>query len=263
MTQHPHPMDLGGKVAVVTGGNGGIGFGIARGLAQAGCRVALWARNADKNASAVARLREMGGDAEAFACDVTDRRAVEAAAAATVERFGGIDGLFANAGIGGGGRVSFLERQPADWAQMIDVNLYGAFHPCQVVLRHLKAQAEAGRRGGRIVLTSSIADAFGTAANEHYAMTKAGLSSLARSFAVEFARYGVTANALLPGYTATDMTAGLFDNEKFTKAVLPRTPARRFGTPDDFAGVAIYLMSDLSAYHTGDSLVIDGGYSIT
>jgi len=262
VTQHPHPMDLGGKVAVVTGGNGGIGFGIARGLAQAGCRVALWARNADKNASAVAparngrrcrglRLRRHRSPRRRSG-GRRDRRALR-----WHRR------LFANAGIGGGGRVSFLERQPADWAQMIDVNLYGAFHPCQVVLRHLKAQAEAGRRGGRIVLTSSIADAFGTAANEHYAMTKAGLSSLARSFAVEFARYGVTANALLPGYTATDMTAGLFDNEKFTKAVLPRTPARRFGTPDDFAGVAIYLMSDLSAYHTGDSLVIDGGYSIT
>lgn len=258
-----HPLDLSGKVAVITGGNGGIGFGIAKGLAQAGCKVALWARNSQKNAAAIAALTELGGDAQAFTCDVTDRQQVEAAELATVDRFGGIDGLVANAGIGGGGRVSFLERQPSDWSHMLDVNLYGAFHACQVVLKRMKLQAEKGRRAGRIVLTSSIADHFGTASNEHYAISKAGLSSLARSLAVEFARFGVTANAILPGYTATEMTEGLLENAKFTSAVLPRIPARRFGSPDDFAGVAIYLMSDLSAYHTGDSIVIDGGYSIS
>jgi NAD(P)-dependent dehydrogenase (short-subunit alcohol dehydrogenase family) len=257
-----HPLDLSGKVAVVTGGNGGIGLGIARGLAQAGCQVAIWARNRTKNEAAVAQLKALGAEAAAFQCDVTDRGSVQAAAAATVAQFGGIDGMFANAGIGGGGRVSFLERQPEDWAEMINVNLYGAFHACQAALAQMKLQAESGRRSGRIVLTSSIADHFGTAANEHYALTKSGLSSLARSISVEFARYGVTANALVPGYTETEMTTSLFENEKFTKAVMPRTPARRFGTPEDFAGIAIYLMSDLSAYHTGDSLVIDGGYSV-
>lgn len=260
--QTSHPLDLSGKVAVVTGGNGGIGLGIARGLAQAGCQVAIWARNTTKSEAAVAQLQALGADAAAFQCDVTDRGSVQAAAAATVAQFGGIDGMFANAGIGGGGRVSFLERQPEDWAEMINVNLYGAFHACQAALAQMKLQAETGRRSGRIVLTSSIADHFGTAANEHYALTKAGLSSLARSISVEFARYGVTANALVPGYTETEMTTSLFESDKFTKAVMPRTPARRFGTPEDFAGIAIYLMSNLSAYHTGDSLVIDGGYSV-
>lgn len=257
-----HPMDLSGKVAVVTGGNGGIGLGIAKGLASAGCHVAIWARNAAKNEAAVQALKDLPGNVQAFACDVTDRASVDAAAAATLQRFGFIDGMFANAGIGGGGRESFLVRKPEDWEQMINVNLYGAFHACQVALAQMKVQAEQGRKQGRIVLTSSIASHFGTAANEHYAMTKAGLTSLARSIAVEFARYGVTANALLPGYTATEMTTGLFDNEKFVKAVMPRIPERRFGSNDDFAGVAIYLMSDLSAYHTGDAMTIDGGYSI-
>lgn len=257
-----HPMDLSGKVAVVTGGNGGIGLGIAKGLASAGCHVAIWARNAAKNEAAVQALQGLPGNVQAFACDVTDRPSVDAAAAATLQRFGFIDGMFANAGIGGGGRESFLVRKPEDWGQMIDVNLYGAFHACQVALAQMKTQSEQGRKHGRIVLTSSIASHFGTAANEHYAMTKAGLTSLARSIAVEFARYGVTANALLPGYTATEMTTGLFDNEKFVKAVMPRIPQRRFGSSDDFAGVAIYLMSDLSSYHTGDAMTIDGGYSI-
>lgn len=257
-----HPMDLSGKVAVVTGGNGGIGLGIAKGLASAGCHVAIWARNATKNAAAVTALQGLPGRVEAFACDVTDRASVDAAAAATLQRFDFIDGMFANAGIGGGGRESFLVRKPEDWGQMINVNLYGAFHACQVALAQMKRQAEHGRKHGRVVLTSSIASHFGTAANEHYAMTKAGLASLARSMAVEFARYGVTANALLPGYTATEMTTGLFENEKFVNAVMPRIPQRRFGSSADFAGVAIYLMSELSSYHTGDAMTIDGGYSI-
>ncbi|TEA77784.1 SDR family NAD(P)-dependent oxidoreductase [Allopusillimonas ginsengisoli] len=259
---YQHLMDLTGKVAVVTGANSGIGFGIAKGLASVGCNVAIWARSSDKNRAAVQALQGLAGDAEAFTCDVTDRTSVEQAATATLQRYGFIDGMFANAGMGGGARVPFLERQSSDWEQMIELNLYGALHVCQVSLACMKLQSENGRRTGRIVLTSSIASHFGTAANEHYAMTKAGLTSLARSIAVEFARYGVTANALLPGYTATDMTTGLFDNEKFVKAVMPRIPARRFGEVEDFSGAAIYLMSDLSSYHTGDALTIDGGYSV-
>lgn len=259
---HKYPMDLTGKVAVVTGGNSGIGLGIARGLASAGCHVAIWARSTDKNHAAVQTLKGLPGDVEAFNCDVTDRTSVESAASATLQRFEFIDGMFANAGMGGGARVPFLERKPSDWEQMIQLNLYGAFHACQVSLARMKLQSEHGRKTGRIVLTSSIANHFGTAANEHYAMTKTGLTSLARSIAVEFARYGITANALLPGYTATEMTTSLFDNEKFIKVVMPRIPIRRFGATEDFSGVAIYLMSDLSSYHTGDALTIDGGYSI-
>jgi len=261
--QRTHPMDLSGKVAVVTGGNSGIGFGITQGLASAGCNVAIWARDPEKNSAAVKQLEGLAGTVSAFACDVTQREQVQAAAIATVQQFGAIDGLFANAGIGGGGRNSFLSRQRSDWEQMIEVNLYGAFYACQAALEHMKTQFEQGRSMGRVVLVSSIADRFGTASNEHYALTKSALSSFARSIAVEFARYGVTANSLLPGYTATAMTKDLLENDKFTQAVLPRTPMRRFGKSQDFAGIAIYLMSDLSSYHTGDSLTIDGGYSVT
>lgn len=255
-------MSLAGKVAVVTGGNGGIGLGIVRGLAAAGCNVAIWARNPQKNAAAEAALRELPGKVISFVCDVTDRAAVDAAMAGTLKAFGQLDGMLANAGIGGGGRESFLVRKPDDWKAMIDVNLFGAFHPCQVALAQMKSQAGQGRKGGRIVLMSSIAARFGTALNEHYALTKAALASLARSIAVEFARHGVTSNAILPGYTATEMTEGLLKNERFVGAVMPRIPLRRFGEVGDFAGAAIYLMSDLSGYHTGDTLTIDGGYSI-
>lgn len=258
----PHPMELKEKVAVVTGGNSGIGFGIAKGLASAGCSVALWARSDDKNASAVEALKGLPGEVAAFTCDVTNRQSVEKAANETIQRFKNIDGMFANAGMGGGNREPFLSRKSSDWEKMINLNLYGAFHACQVALSYMKQQSEQGRKTGRIVLTSSIASHFGTSMNEHYALTKAGLSSFAKSLSVEFARYGITANALLPGYTSTEMTNGLFDNEKFVKAVIPRIPMRRFGVVEDFSGAAIYLMSDLSSYHTGDVLTIDGGYSI-
>ena len=257
-----HPMSLAGKVAVVTGGNGGIGLGIARGIAGAGCNVAIWARNREKNERAVESLHGLAGQVKSFECDVTDRDSAERAMRDTLGHFGQLDGMFANAGIGGSTRRPFLDRQHADWEEMLNLNLFGAFHASQLALLQMKRQAEAGKKGARLILTSSIASRFGTATNEHYALTKAAVNSLAKSLAVEFARFGVTANAILPGYTATEMTTDLFENEKFTKAVIPRIPMRRFGKADDFAGIAIYLMSDLSAYHTGDLMTIDGGYSI-
>jgi NAD(P)-dependent dehydrogenase (short-subunit alcohol dehydrogenase family) len=125
----------------------------------------------------------------------------------------------------------------------------------------MKQRAEAGDPFGRLVATSSMAALWGTAGAEHYAATKAGLNALVRALAVELARYGVTANAILPGWIKSDMTEGLRANEKFVGNVLPRTPARRFGEPTDFAGVAVYLMSGASSFHTADCLVIDGGYT--
>lgn len=257
-----HPLSLFGRVAVVTGGNSGIGLGIARGLAEAGCSVAIWARNQEKNSNAARALQNLPGVVACYSCDVTRRESVDAAMRETLADFQYVDGMFANAGSAGGGRSSFLARSVDDLSRMIDANLVGAFHTTQAALAQMKLQADSGRRNGRIVVTSSIAARFGTAQNEHYALTKAALVSLARSIAVEFARYGVTANALLPGYSTTEMTTELFANEKFRSAVLPRIPARRFGEGRDFAGAAIYLMSELAAYHTGDALTIDGGYTV-
>ena len=178
-----------------------------------------------------------------------------------LETFGRVDGCFANAGIGGSLRHAFVDRSEDDWRTMFATNLDGVFHVFQVALRHMIKRAESGDRFGRVVATSSLASLIGMPRGEHYAATKAALNAIVRALAVEHARYGVTANAILPGWIETEMTAGLTANEKFVAANMPRIPMRRFGTPSDFGGIAVYLMSALSSYHTGDCLVIDGGYS--
>lgn len=257
--ERQHPMDLGGKVAIVTGGNRGIGFGIARGLARAGCHVAIWGRDRQRNRQAIADCTASRGAVASFECDVLEPSAVDAAFQATLERFGRIDGLFANAGIGGGGRTPFLEQTDAEWQSMIDVNLLGTRRTLLPVLKHLVAQ----RAGGRIVIMASTAATLGAAYNQHYAATKSALVALARAIAVEFGRHGITANALLPGYIRTEMIDGLLGNEKFLMRVRPRLPLQRLGEVDDLAGIAMYLMSPLSAYHTGDTITIDGGFTIS
>ena len=257
-----NPFDLTGKVAIVTGGNGGIGLGMAEALADAGCAVHLWGRNAAKNEHALERLRAKGGRAEAVLCDVSDAKSVEAAMAKALAAFGRVDGCFANAGMGGGGRRSFVERPLAEWRELLATNLDGAFLTLQAAARHMVERAGKGDAFGRLVVTSSIASIFGTARNEHYAASKAALNALTRALAVELARYGVTANAILPGWIKSEMTEGIMGNDKFVGAVMPRIPMRRFGEPRDFGGIAVYLMSGASSYHTGDLFMIDGGYAL-
>jgi NAD(P)-dependent dehydrogenase (short-subunit alcohol dehydrogenase family) len=253
--------DLSGRVAVVTGGNGGIGLGIAQALAEAGCTVSIWGRNADKNAQAVASITGKGGNAEARVCDVADAASVKAAMKATLDAFGRVDGCFANAGIGGGGRHAFIDRTEEDWRKMFATNLDGVFHVFQAAARHMTERAAGGDAFGRLVATSSLASLFGTARNEHYAATKSAINALVRALAVELARHGVTANAILPGWIKSDMTSGIMANEKFVANVMPRIPVRRFGEPSDFGGIAVYLMSKASSYHTADTILIDGGYT--
>jgi NAD(P)-dependent dehydrogenase (short-subunit alcohol dehydrogenase family) len=254
--------DLAGKAAIVTGGNGGIGLGMATALAEAGCAIHIWGRNATKNAAAVERLKTQGGRAEATVCDVSDPRSVAAALEQTLKHFGRVDGCFANAGVGGGGRRAFIERPLEEWRQLLSVNLDGSFLTLQAVARHMVERAEKGEAGGRLVVTSSVASLYGTARNEHYSASKAALNALTRALAVELARHRITANAILPGWIKSDMTSGVMANDKFVGAVIPRIPMRRFGEPADFGGIAVYLMSDASAYHTGDCFVIDGGYTL-
>jgi NAD(P)-dependent dehydrogenase (short-subunit alcohol dehydrogenase family) len=252
--------DLSGRVAVITGGNGGIGLGIAQALAAAGCSVSIWGRNADKNRNAAATMAGGAGEVDARICDVSDAGSVKSAMAATLERFGRVDGCFANAGIGGGGRHAFIDRTEQQWRSMFATNLDGVFHVFQAAARHMTERAASGDPFGRLVATSSLASIFGTARNEHYAATKAAINALVRALAVELARHGVTANAILPGWIKSDMTAGVMANEKFVANVMPRIPMRRFGEPSDFGGLAVYLMSKASSYHTADCFVIDGGY---
>jgi NAD(P)-dependent dehydrogenase (short-subunit alcohol dehydrogenase family) len=253
--------DLGGRVAVVTGGNGGIGLGIAQALASAGCNVSIWGRNAEKNKAAAATMAAGPGKVDIRVCDVTDSASVSDAMKATLDTFGRLDGCFANAGIGGGGRRAFIDRSEEEWRTMFATNLDGVFHVFQAAARHMTERANNGDRFGRLVATSSLASLFGTARNEHYSATKAAINALVRALAVELARYGVTANAILPGWIRSEMTAKIMSDEKFVGNVMPRIPTRRFGEPSDFGGIAVYLMSGASSYHTADCFVIDGGYT--
>jgi NAD(P)-dependent dehydrogenase (short-subunit alcohol dehydrogenase family) len=253
--------DLTGRVAVITGGNGGIGLGIAQALAGQGCNVSIWGRNADKNRSAAASMAGLPGKVDSRICDVTDPASVNAAMKATLDIFGRVDGCFANAGIGGGGRRSFIERTQEEWRTMFATNLDGVFHAFQAAAKHMTDRANACDPFGRLVATSSLASIFGTARNEHYAATKAAINALVRALGVELARHGVTANAILPGWIKSDMTAGIMANDKFVANVMPRIPTRRFGEASDFGGIAVYLMSKASSYHTADTFVIDGGYT--
>src|SRR3954462_501615 len=253
--------DLTGRVAVITGGNGGIGLGIAQALAAAGCSVSIWGRNADKNKNALASMAGSAGKLDSFVCDVSNPASVKSAMSATLERFGRVDGCFANAGIGGGGRHAFIDRTEEQWRSMFATNLDGVFHVFQAAARHMTERANAGDKFGRLVATSSLASLFGTARNEHYAATKAAINALCRALAVELARHGVTSTAILPGWIKSDMTARVLADDKFVAAVMPRIPMRRFGEPSDFGGIAVYLMSKASSYHTADCFVIDGGYT--
>ena len=177
------------------------------------------------------------------------------------DTFGRVDGCFANAGIGGGGRHAFVDRTEEQWRTMFATNLDGVFHVLQAAARHMTERANAGDAFGRLVATSSLASLFGTARNEHYAATKAAINALVRALAVELARHGITSNAILPGWIKSEMTAGIMANDKFVANVMPRIPMRRFGEPGDFGGIAVYLMSKASSYHTADTFVIDGGYT--
>jgi len=253
------PFDLAGKVALVTGGNGGIGLGMAEALAEAGADVCIWGTNAGKNEAAKARLAKTGRKVEALAVDVSDEGAAEAALTETVKRLGRVDACFANAGVTGRAK-SMFDLDGKEWRRVLAVNLDGAFFTLRAAAKHMVARAEKGDPGGRLVGVASLAARSGAARNEHYAATKGGLVAMLKATAVEFARYGITANAILPGWIETEMTAPTFANEKFAANVMPRIPVRRWGKPQDFGGIAVYLASAASAYHTGDEILIDGGY---
>lgn len=255
------PFDLGGRVALITGGNSGIGLGMAEGLAQAGADVCIWGTNPAKNERAAEQLSAHGTRISAKVCDVSDEQAVERVFAETVEEFGRVDGCFANAGVGGR-NTSFDDMTTDEWRRILGVNLDGAFWTFRAAARHMRSRAENGDAFGRLVGTASLAAISGQPRGEHYAATKGGLVSMVKALAVEYARYGVTAHTILPGWIETDMTDGALDNEKFIANVLKRVPSRRWGQPEDFAGIAVYIMSTASSYHSAETFLIDGGYFV-
>lgn len=256
-----HPFDLTGKVALVTGGNGGIGFGMVEALAQAGADVVIWGTNAKKNEDAEGKLTEYGVRVKTQVVDVSDEEQVVSAMLEAATAMGRIDTVIANAGIGAGA-PSFSQMSTEVYRKVLSVNLDGVFFTFREACKHMVERANAGDKGGSLVAISSLSAISGAARNEAYAATKGALISMMLGIAVEHARYGVRANTILPGWIATDMTAGAQNSPAFAEKVIPRVPARRWGEPEDFGGIAVYLASDASRYHSGDSFVIDGGYNI-
>lgn len=254
------PFDLTDRVALITGGNGGIGLGMALGLANSGAEVCIWGTNADKNARALEELAAIGPRVTAQICDVSDEAAVTASFAQTLADHGRVDGCFANAGVGGRG-TGFEDMTKAEWDHIIGVNQTGVFYTFRAAAKHMRGRAEQGDAFGRLVGTASLAAISGQARGEHYAAAKGGLISMIKALAVEYARYGVTAHTILPGWIDTDMTQGAFSNPKFVANVSKRIPVRRWGKPEDFAAIAIYIMSTASSYHSAETFLIDGGYS--
>jgi NAD(P)-dependent dehydrogenase (short-subunit alcohol dehydrogenase family) len=255
------PFNLKGKVALVTGGNSGIGFGMAQALAQAGADVVIWGSNAEKNLAAEGRLTSYGVRVLAQQVNVADEAAVVAAMGEAVTAMGRVDFVAANAGMGRGS-PSFDQMTTETWKQVMAVNLDGVFWTFREACKHMKERANAGDPGGSLVVTSSVSAVHGAPRNQAYAATKGAVIPMIRGIAVEYARYGVRANAILPGWIATDMTAGAQGNDAFNSKVIPRVPMRRWGEPEDFGGIAVYLASDASRFHTADTFVIDGGYTV-
>lgn len=248
--------DLTGRTVVVTGGNGGIGLGLARGVARSGARVAIWARDAAKTAAAVAELGTLGAEAAGFACDVSREEDVARCLAETVDRFGPIHAGFANAGFGIARDV--LKLTLAEWRTVTSVNLDGTFLTLRDLARHMVECETAGK----LVAVSSMVEHFGSPTQADYAASKGGIGALVRALAVRLGKYGIQVNALEPGWIETDATRPAYENPAFREVVNRRTPLRRWGVASDLEGIAAYLASDAAAFHTGDSIRIDGGYTI-
>lgn len=251
----PNPFDLTGHVSVVTGGGSGIGLGMAHGLARAGASVAILGRNSERLETAAASLRAHGGPVLAIPCDVTDEPAVTATMAYVRDEWGSLDSCFANAGVRGIFTPT-LDTSLAEFRSVTAVDLDGVF----VTLREAARQMIAAGRGGSLVGVSSLGAFQGMPRQPAYAASKAGVTALMDSLAVELARHGIRANTVAPGWFDTEMTSEGLADERFRSRVLPRVPARRWGSGDDVGGVAVYLASPASSYHTADVLRIDGGY---
>jgi NAD(P)-dependent dehydrogenase (short-subunit alcohol dehydrogenase family) len=237
--------DLTGHVALVTGGNSGIGLGMAHGLAECGADVCVWGTNAQRNEDAAAELEKHGTRVRAIRCDVGDEAAVRESFAATLGHFGRVDSCFANAGIGGRG-TPFLQTSLEEFREVTRVNLDGAFLTLQTAAAHM---VERGG-GGVLVGTSSVSAIHGAPRGQAYAASKAGLTAM------------IKASAILAGWTETPLASPKLHNETFERNVMKRMPHRRWGEPRDFARLAVYLAGGVGGFQTGDTIVVDGGYSI-
>jgi len=248
--------DLRGKVAIVTGGNGGIGLGLARGLADAGANIAVVGRNETKSAAAIADLGQRGVKAIAVTTDVTDQAAVAAMIDRVVKEFGRIDILINNAGMSI--RKPPHELELDEWNKVIDTNLTSAFVCSKLAYPALKASGN-----GKVINIGSMMSIFGASFATAYAASKGGIVQFTRSCACAWAADNIQANAILPGWIDTDLTQrARKEVDGLHERVLARTPAARWGAIGDFAGIAVFLASPASDFLTGTAIPVDGGFSI-
>jgi 2-deoxy-D-gluconate 3-dehydrogenase len=253
------PFDLSGRVAVVTGGNGGIGRSIAIGLARAGAAVAILARNEEKNQRVHAELLALGVPARALHLDVTQRATLAPAIAAVERDLGAIDILVNNAGIAirSGG---VLHETQAMWDTTIETHLNACF-----MLSQLAAKSMVARKRGKIINIASMYSIFGSSIVPSYSAAKGAIVQLTKSMAIELAPHNIQVNAIAPGWIETDMTAAIRDDPDFTAfnaMILSRTPAARWGHADELSGATVFLSSHAADFVTGTTLAVDGGYSI-
>ncbi len=256
MTDDARPSaPLAGRVVLVTGGNGGIGLGIAHGCAEAGADVVIWGTNRSKLDRAASELAAHGGRVTARRVDVSDEAQVIAGFADAVGAAGRIDSVFANAGVTGGGR--FVDQTLEEWRRVLGVNLEGAFLTLREGARHMIERGE----GGSLIGISSVSAIHGAPMAQPYAAGKAAILAMMRGLAVELARHDIRCNTIIPGWTETEMTEAGRQNTKFLENTTLRTPIRRWGTPGDFRSVGAFLADPTQMFHTGDEIVLDGGYT--
>jgi len=250
-----NPFDLTGKVAVVTGGNGGLGLGIAMGLASAGANIVIAARSVEKTAQALEDIRALGVEVHGITVDVTKEPAVQRMVTDTIDHMGRLDILVNNSGIAV--RAQPQNLTAAQWDSVMDVNLRAAFIASKEAYPHLLKNG-----GGKIINIGSMYSLFGSDWGSPYAASKGGIVQLTKSLAVAWAKDNIQVNAILPGWFVTDLTRGIEEGDpERHDNVSRRIPTGRWGDPSELGGAAVFLASQASNYVTGSTLSVDGGYS--
>lgn len=250
--------DLGGRVIVTSGGNAGIGLGFATGIARAGGDVVIWGRRAEKNEEAAKTLAGFGVRVLTQVVDVSDEARVVQAMAEAVEEMGRVDGVITAAGLMRNER-SFLDMTSEQWHSLLAVNQHGAYLTVREGARHMKKRYDSGDPGGSLLFVASLSALTGSPGMQHYNASKGAMVAMSRGIAVEAGRYGIRCNVVCPGLTKSE-SVNLPDDHPIMERYRRYTPMQRIGAPADFEGIGVYFMSDWSSFHTGDVVIVEGGW---